>query len=120
MDPESISKEKKVESNQPGSQVDLDNIKSKYILKIIFDMMGKKESLNMIKYNKRIQTRLNININDYKEYSQTFSPIEIELIPLKNEYGAFVNIEKNESYYHIYFNDEKKETKRLNLILNLI
>ena len=112
MDPEIISKEKKVESNQTGSQVDLNNIKSKYILKIIFDMLGKKESLNIIKYSKRMQKKLNYNNNDYKEYSQTFSPIEIELIPLKNEYGAFINIEENESNYHIYFNDEKKETKR--------
>jgi len=89
------------------------NIKSKYILQIIFSNFPKSKILNIIKYNKGLQNRLNFNIDDYKEYSE----IEIEIIPSKNEYGEFININNkdDESYFHIYFNDDKEETKRINL-----
>ena len=41
--------------------------------------MKKSKSLEIMKYNKRLQKRLNLNINNYKEYSQIYTPIEIEL-----------------------------------------
>ena len=34
--------------------------------------------LEIVKYNKRIQNRLNLSVKDYKEYSETFTPIEIK------------------------------------------
>jgi len=72
--------------------------------------MKKKISLEIIKYNKDIQKRLKININHYKEYSEIYSSIEIELTTKENEYGKFINIkEGDEKYYHIYFNDNKKD-----------
>ena len=75
--------------------------------------MERNKYLTLIKYNKKIQTRLNISFTDYKDYSQLFDPIEIELIPAKNEYSTFININEEEKpYYHIYFNDSKKEVKR--------
>ena len=53
-----------------------------------------------------------MSIKNYKEYSETFTPIEIEIIPTKREYGKFININKKDKiYYHIYFNDNKKEIK---------
>ena len=56
---------------------------------------------------------MNININDYKEYSEKYSPIEIEIKLMENEYGKFINIkEEDKGYYHIYFNDEKKLIKK--------
>ena len=59
---------------------------------------------------KNIKERINININDYKEYSEL---IEIEIKIAKNKYGKFINIKKEEEiYYHIYFNNNKKEIKR--------
>ena len=71
--------------------------------------LSKKETLEIIKYNKKIKERLNININDYKEYCEKYSSIEIELIPVKNKYGRFINIKKgDELYYHIYFNNNKE------------
>ena len=67
----------------------------------------------MIKYNKSLMKRINININDYKEYSETNSSIEIEIKLVDNKYGKFINNnEKNENYYHIYFNNDKNEIKR--------
>ena len=38
--------------------------------------------------------------------------IEIEIIPTKDQYGKFININENDKlYYHIYFNDNKEEIK---------
>ena len=38
-----------------------------------------------------MQKRLKVNINDYKEYSQLYSSIEIELKLVDNKYGKFIN-----------------------------
>ena len=65
-----------------------------------------------MKYNKKIKKRINININNYKEYSETYSSIEIEIKPVSKKYGKFINNEKEEKYYHIYFNNNDEEIKR--------
>ena len=86
-----------------------ENIKSKYILLKIFENMPKRKSLDIIRYNKTIKKRININVKDYEECSL----IEIEIIPFKNKYGLFINIKKEqEKYYHIYFDNNKEEIKR--------
>ena len=90
----------------------LDNIKSVYTIKIIFEHIKKNKFLSIIKYNKKMQNRLKLTINDYKEYSQLYSPIEIELKLVKNTYSneAFINIrDDNKKYFHIFFNDSNKE-----------
>ena len=46
----------------------LDNVKNKYIIKVIFRNVKNKRKLNIIKYNKRILARLNINKNDFENY----------------------------------------------------
>ena len=103
------SKSKKNEVDEIKHQCKIENIKSKYILSQIFDKLKEVKSLKIIQHNKNIQNRLNISINDYKRYGY----IEIELIPSKNEFGKFINIpDKEETYYHIYFNNKKKESKR--------
>ena len=96
------------------SKHQLENLKSKYILKKVFNLLQKKKLLEIIKYNKKIQQKLNINFNDYKVYSELYSSIEIEVIPVKNKYGEFINIDKkkDEKYYHIHFNNNKEEIKR--------
>ena len=74
--------------------------------------MTKKKKLEIVKYNKRIQNRINLSIKNYKEYSEAFTPIEIEIIPVEDKCGQFININKNDKlYYHIYFNDNKEEIK---------
>ena len=78
----------------------------------LYDIMPKKKKLEIVKYNKKEQNRLNLCVKDYKEYSETFTPIEIEIIPTKDKYGRFININENDKlYYHIYFNDNKEEIK---------
>ena len=47
--------------------------------------------MNIVRYNKKIQERLNLNINDYKEYSQLYSSIEIELKITDNKHLKFIN-----------------------------
>ena len=41
--------------------------------------MKENKSLEIVKYNKKLQKKLNLSINDYKEYSQIRSSIEIEI-----------------------------------------
>ena len=95
------------------------NLKNDYFLQKLFYNLLKKKSLNIIKYNKKIKERINISIKDYKEYSEIYSSIEIEIKPVNNKYGKFININKeNEKYYHIYFNDNKEEIKRNDLNKN--
>ena len=107
-----LSKEK-AESNKIESKNILTNLKSNYILKKLFHNLMKKKYLDIIKYNKKIKERINLSIKDYKEYSEVYSSIEIDIKPVNNKFGKFINmIEKNEKYYHIYFNDNKEEIKR--------
>ena len=82
----------------------------KYILMGILNLLPRGKFLNIFKYNKNIQKRIDININHYKTYSEEYSPIEIDIIPTKGENGDFINIKKEDKeYFHIYFNDNKKE-----------
>jgi surface protein len=94
------------------SNLYLSNLKSDYFLQKLYDNILKRQKLEIVKYNKNLQNRLNINIKDYKEYCEKFSSIEIEIVPAKDKDGHFINVNKNdEIYYHIYFNDNKKEIK---------
>ena len=108
-----ISKEK-LGKNQLKPGYKYNDIKSDYFLRKVFNNLEKKKLLNIVKYNKNIKKRINININDYKEYSEKYSSIEIEIKPLKYKYGKFINIkeEEGEIYYHIFFDNNKKEIKR--------
>ena len=98
----------------------LKNIKSNHILKIFFDYLNKRKSLQTIKYNKSIQKRIDININDYKAFSEQYSSIELEIIPTINKCGEYININReDEKYYHIYFNyNEKNEINKINVIID--
>ena len=111
------SKENNKENESAKPNPIIDNIKSRYILSKIYNNMTIKKKLKIVKYNKRIQNRLNLDVKDYKEYCE----IEIEIIPAKDKCGKFININKNdELYYHIYFNDNKKEIKNKYEINNKI
>ena len=61
-----------------------------------------------------MQKRLNINLNDYIEYREKYTEIEIELIPIENGYGKIINPlnKTDEKYYHIYFDNNKEERMR--------
>jgi len=108
-----LSKNEEGELDLIKSEFIFAKVKSKYILQKIFNYLNKKTSLEIIKYNKKIQNRINITFNEYKEYSKKYSSIEIEIVPIYNIYGKFINTIKGyEKYYHIYFNNNKEEIKR--------
>ena len=107
-----VSKENNKENESAKPNPIIENLKSRYILSKIYDNMTKRKQLEIVKYNKRIQNRINLSVKNYKEYSEKFTPIEIEIIPTKDEYGKFINIKENDKlYYNIYFNDNKEEIK---------
>ena len=94
--------EEQGQSKLIASNNQLKNVKSHYILKIIFEYMPKRKSLETIRYNKNIQKRINININHYKAYSEEYSSIELDIIPVKGGCGKFINIkEEDKKYFHI-------------------
>ena len=96
-----------ISSNE--QKTEFENLKSDFIFKKIISFVKRNKSLNIMKYNKKLQKRLNININDYREYSE----VEIELKFVYNKYGKFINISnEDKEYYHIYFDNSNKEIKR--------
>ena len=99
------------------SNNNLGNIKCKYILSKIFKIVNIKKSFEIVKYNKKMQNKLNLSIKDYKEFLVKFSTIEIEIVPAKKIYSKFINICENEKlYYHIYINDNREEIKNKHYI----
>ena len=86
------------------------NIKSKYILKLIFDHFEQKKVFKLINYNKGIQNRMEIGLKDYKfEFMYT---IKIEIYPKNNcASGTFIKYITDVDKYHIYFGEETKERK---------
>ena len=65
-----IYKEKieKIEKNQMKLHTKFENIKADYFLEKVFNNLKKGKTLNIVKYNKNIKNKINISINDYKEY----------------------------------------------------
>ena len=114
MDSKDIIVEKEVEKlNIIKSENKFVNIKSDYFIQKLFKNMSTKVTLKIIKHNINIQKRLNININNYKDFSEKFSSIELEIVSNHYICGSFINIkEENKKYFHIYFNDNKEEIKR--------
>jgi len=84
------SKKSKIKLN-----INLDNLKSDYFIQKFFNNINKKKSLEIIKNNKKLQKRLKVDLTDYKNYSELYSSIEIEIKPAIKKYGQFINIEKD-------------------------
>ena len=77
-------------------------LKSYYFIQNFFGYMTERKSLEIIRYNKSIQKRIDININHYKAYSEEYSSIELDIIPMKDEYGKFININEEDKNIFIY------------------
>ena len=69
-----VSKEK-LEKNKIKSKDKFNKLKADYFLKKLFNNLETKKSFNIAKYNNNIKKRIDININDYKEYSENYSSI---------------------------------------------
>ena len=88
------SKESSKDNESAKPNPILESLKSDYFLQKLYDIMPKKKKLEIVKYNKKAQNRLDLGVKDYKEYSETFTSIEIEIIPTKDKYGKFIKINK--------------------------
>ena len=109
------NKKPKGKQNQIKLKNIFKNLKSDYFLKTIFNNLNKKKILEVVKYNKIYKQRLNISINDYKEYSELYSSIELEITPYKErKYFYYITDreEKDKLYYHIYFDNISEEINR--------
>ena len=91
----------------------LKKVRSQYILKQILINLRKNLLLQIFRYNKNMQKKLNFTFNDYKNYKKIYSKIELEIIPAEKKIGKFINIinKSEETYFQIYFNNDKKCTK---------
>ena len=86
-------------------------IKSKFVLKRIFQNIKENKFLDMIRYNKIFQKKFNISIQNYREYNQI--EIELKQIIHSDKNSKFINIDiMNEPYIHI--NKDKKENDSTN------
>ena len=86
------------------------DLKSKYVLDKLFRNLTIDKKLLIIRYNKKLQKRLDISVSDFKDNLK----IEIEIIPspdrIDKTEDKFINIDKEkECFYHVYLNDNTKE-----------
>ena len=88
--------------NQLKSTTRYENIKADYFLEKLFNNLKKGKTLNIVKYNKNIKRRININTNDYKEYSEKYSSIEIEIKPVVKNMVNLLKLKKEKKYIIIY------------------
>ena len=94
----------------------LNKIRQKGILQIVLLFLSEGKRLNLIKYNKKLQKRMELSFDDYKKYNQ----IVIEIIPIekldeKEEKNKFINRIEDNSLYHIYFNELNEEIHRYHI-----
>ena len=67
----------------------LNSIKSPHNLTLIFNFLYKREKLKVIIYNKELQNKLNVNIEDYKKMSGKYKEGK------KNGFGRVYELETN-------------------------
>ena len=79
------------DSDKNLKKINLNEIKSKYIIKKIFDNIEKNKFLIIIKYNKNIQSRLDLDINIYKENS-LINYFEIKILKKKFLFESLINL----------------------------
>ena len=104
-----LANKKKLIINQIKSRNKFENLKSDYFLRKVFYNLQEKKYFDIVKYNNYIKKRINLNNKDYEELSK----IEIEIKPINDKYGKFINMKGGyEEFYHIYFNNNNEEIKR--------
>ena len=92
----------------------LDNIKSKYILKIIISYIIQKTQLNLVKYNKYIQLKLDLKLLHYKIFSGNFTTI---FDNNNNKIGKIFDEYKDKLIFEGEFSNGKKMEKEKNMII---
>ena len=89
----------------------LTNIKSKFIIQKVFQLLGKSRSLKIAHRNNFLNNKLEITVNNYKEAYEIIE-INLRLSDNPDDYpekeNPFINLRTNENAdkFQIYFNDE--------------
>ena len=96
----------------------IEKIRSFLVAKQVFLFLPTKKMLEIIKFSKRTQDKINISVDNYKKYSEIYSSIEIEVIPVLNKDGKFININNfdEQSSFKIFFNNNRNEEIKRNTI----
>jgi len=92
----------------------LKNVKSIYILKIIFSFSDEKQKLKLIKYNKSLQTNLSISLKNYQYLSGKY------IIYDSNGNGKEYDLADNLLYEGEYLNEKRNGKGREYWIYGLI
>ena len=80
-------------------------------MKEVFDYISNGTLLRLVHHNKKLQNKLELSNEDFRKYSNQIV-IDIMPDPLFPFDSAIINSIGNPSFFHIYFNEESKETKR--------
>ncbi len=94
----------------------LNNIKSNFIVKMIFIHLYDRIRLKLIKYNKILQNKVNINLYNYKIFSGRY--IEYEIDGKGKEYNYKGELEYEGEYFNGERNRKGKEYYKNEIIKN--
>ena len=83
----------------------INSIKSCHNLTLIFNFVYEKEKLKLIIYNKELQNKLNVNIEDYKNLSRKYKVGE------RNGFGREYELETNKLIFEGEYSNGKKNGK---------
>ena len=59
----------------------MEYVKSSYILKIVFSYADEKQKLKLVKYNKSLQKKIDININNYIHFQGKYIVVHTVCTP---------------------------------------
>ena len=96
------SRNNKEQSKQKNKNDRFENLKSDHFLDRLFSYMKKNRALEIMKINKELQKRLHLSINSYKEYSQLYTPIEIELTLENDKFANLLIFQKMKKNIFIF------------------
>ena len=99
-------------SNKINKEEGFKKIKSQKVLKIIFRYISNIKAMRMLRYNIKLQNKINITLEDYKQYNQIIIEIIVNKL-LNGNKTYFINYPKElNSFFHIYFDKIGNEIKR--------
>ena len=131
----SEKKIKRSNSLESKCNVSIKKIKSNLIINKIFYSMSENKCLKIVKYNKNLQEKLNINLEYYKKYfdividiyldKNNFTKREniIKFINTENIYRGSINVffkYNNDNNYGLFVNENIYITKKLRMNLEKI
>ena len=92
-------------------------VKSRYILKYIFDNITERRTLSVIIHNKRLLEKLDISEAEFRKFTRIEIDIQLSKEPKTNNL-QFLNINEDKKYYHIYLDNKEDISKRNYVKLN--